>query len=601
MAQRIRIGGLCVALFVFAVAMGCDSGTRLPEGYMPEKESQKLVDKTLTVRLAPDLSHLNDAERKTVDILLEIGAIMHTLYENSRHRDATRGHAALLALHDELGQPVATQNLLDIYRRAKGPIVRNLDNDLVPFIPVEERPKGRNVYPWGIEREELDAFIGDDEARRADILHVRRVVRRTEAAAVQQDLQTLRRHELIRGLHPDLESKLESLLENGTPAFYTVPYSVAYAPELTRVNELLNQAADIIEETDADFAGYLRHRALDILRDDYEAGDAAWVTGRFGNINAQIGSYEVYDDALYGVKSFFSTSVLIRERAMSSSLESVLTWLQELEDILPYDHHKKVRTDIPVGVYEVVADFGQARGTNTATILPNEAYITRKYGRTILLRHNLMMDEGLFAARQAAFNAAVTEDFHEHYNARGDFFRTLFHEIGHYLGVDQTHDGRTLDLALEEKSSVIEELKADLVSLYLVKKLFKKGYYDNSRKFGVQASGIRRTLRKNQPGKTAVYATMQLMQMNYYLEKGLLEYDAAANKIIIHRDQYHQAVEAMLREVLELQYRGDKAAATAFIDKYSTWDEDLHQRIADAMIAAETARWGLVRYAVFGE
>ena len=32
-----------------------------------------------------------------------------------------------------------------------------------------------------------------------------------------------------------------------------------------------------------------------------------------------------------------------------------------------------IREDIPVGVYDVIADFGQSRGGNTASILPNEA------------------------------------------------------------------------------------------------------------------------------------------------------------------------------------------------------------------------------------
>ena len=31
---------------------------------------------------------------------------------------------------------------------------------------------------------------------------------------------------------------------------------------------------------DAEFAGYLRNRARDLLSNDYESGDAAWVTGR---------------------------------------------------------------------------------------------------------------------------------------------------------------------------------------------------------------------------------------------------------------------------------------------------------------------------------
>ena len=51
---------------------------------------------------------------------------------------------------------------------------------------------------------------------------------------------------------------------------------------------------------------------------------------------------------------------------------------------------EKSKSDISVGVYNIVADFGQSRGANTATILPNDADHTRKYGRTILLRYNIM-------------------------------------------------------------------------------------------------------------------------------------------------------------------------------------------------------------------
>ena len=57
-------------------------------------------------------------------------------------------------------------------------------------------------------------------------------------------------------------------------------------------------AADAVEADDAEFAGYLRNRGRDLLSNDYESGDAAWVTGRFGRLNAQIGTYETYDDAL---------------------------------------------------------------------------------------------------------------------------------------------------------------------------------------------------------------------------------------------------------------------------------------------------------------
>src|SRR5260221_14782771 len=99
--------------------------------------------------------------------------------------------------------------------------------------------------------------------------------------------------------------------------------------------------------------------------------------------------------------------------------------LQALEDSLPYDHHKKVREDIPVGVYDVVADFGQARGGNTATILPNESYLARRYGRTILLRANIMPDQSIFESTVNNLDVAVGPEQAKDLINESNFYGTL--------------------------------------------------------------------------------------------------------------------------------------------------------------------------------
>ncbi|MFQ5510490.1 MAG: NUDIX hydrolase [Candidatus Krumholzibacteriia bacterium] len=599
-ARRLNLVLSCVFSMCVVAQGAC--ARKLPGGYMSEKTSQQILDKTLDITLSPDLSHLNDAEKAALRLLLDVGDMMQTLYEQSRHHQALAAYEALRKLDEKLEHPRATRNLLDVYRLFKGPIARGLDGKVRTFLPVDPKTPGRNVYPWGVSKEEIDDYLAGHPQARASLLHARTVVRRATTENLRTDIRTIERYGIVDVLHPGLRNSLSDLVAAADEGgFYAAPYSVAYAADLRAVYDRLQEAAGLIEETDVEFARYLRQRAVDLLRDNYEAGDAAWVTGRFGNLNAQIGSYETYDDELYGVKSFFGASVLVKDPVMSSSLATVTKWLQELEDMMPYENHKSVRQDIPIGVYDVIADFGQARGTNTATILPNESYITRKYGRTILIRKNILQHPGLFTLRKRAFEAAVSDEFHEDYGSDGDLFRTLFHEIGHYLGPDLTRDGRTLDIALEEDASIFEELKADLVSLYVAKRLFKKRYYPEPRLRAVQASGIRRVLRKNRPRKTQTYATMQLMQMNYFLETGLLTYDRGLKRLVIHRGLYHQTVEAMLRQVMALQFEGDKEAADRFIDKYTTWDKALHGRIAAAMKNVETHRYALVRYGALGE
>jgi len=74
----------------------------------------------------------------------------------------------------------------------------------------------------------------------------------------------------------------------------------------------------------------------------------------------------------------------------SARVAKAMGALQTIEDSLPYEQHRRVRENIPVGVYDVIADFGQARGGNTATILPNDPLFASRYGPTILLRGNIM-------------------------------------------------------------------------------------------------------------------------------------------------------------------------------------------------------------------
>jgi hypothetical protein len=565
----------------------------LPAGYWPLEKSQPLVDKTQTIRLTSDLSKLSEGERKAVTKLIEAGQIFQKLYEEQRHRQALSSYRELVQLDKRTGSTPATQNLLTLYRLFQGPIATTLDNKREPFLPVDPLQPGKNVYAWGITKEAIDP-------KRSDLLDPRSVVRYATADNLRADIATLNKYPALQTLHPKLLSELQRLKPAEKP-LYSVPYAVAYADDLMKAYGLLNDAADAVEKDDEEFARYLRNRARDLLSNDYESGDASWVTGHFKNLNAQIGSYETYDDELFGVKTFFSFCVFQNRQKETTALRQAMKGLQALEDSLPYQNHKKVREDIPVGVYDVVADFGQSRGGNTATILPNEAYLARRYGRTILLRANIMRDPSIFESIEHILAAAIGEQQAKELTPDGNFYRTLWHEVGHYLGVDRTRDGRDLDEALQDDSNALEEMKADLVSLFVAEALHKQGYYTDAQLRSVYAGGILRVLQNNRPRRDQPYNTMQLMQWNFFLENGLLSFDPATKTMRVHYEKYHDVVGKMLERTLAVQYEGDKATADKFIDQYTTWDENLHGAIAANIRAQQQYRFRLFKYAALGE
>jgi hypothetical protein len=598
---RVRIGlnALVAAMTCFvAVAR---AGGEPPAGYWPSARSRAILDRTQTVRLAPALGDLTPGERTAVARLIEAGGELQRVYEDSRHPQALASFEALARLHAATGTSAATGDLLDLYRLFQGPIATTLDNQRLPFLPVGPYSPNRNVYPPGMTREELQRLAGEARPGAADLLAGRTVVRAATAANLDRDLAVLSSYPVLDALHPGLGERLRALRAGPESRAYAIPQSVRWPAELTAASRLLSEAADAVEADDAEFAGYLRNRARDLLSDDYESGDASWVTGRFRRLNAQIGAYETYDDSLFGAKAFMSMSLLKRDLEASERLQEAIGNLQAIEDALPYQPHRRVRDEVPIGVYEVIADFGQARGANTATILPNDPLFTRRYGRTILLRENVLRDAALFANSKVAWDAVVAPEFAGDLTQDGDLHRTLWHEIGHYLGPDRDRQGNTLDLGLGAMADSYEEMKSDLIALHTVPALRLSGYYDEAGARAVYAGGIRRVLQKVEPRRDQPYQTMQLMQFNWFLAHGLLSFDRKTKRLGIEYGRYGQVVGELLAEVLAIQQSGDQARAAAFMDRWTEWRRDLHEVLARRMRDSARYRYVLVRYGALGE
>ncbi len=184
--------------------------SNLPPGYWPLEKSQPIIDKTQTIRLAPDLSHLSEAERKAIGKLLEVGNIFQGLYERQRHPQASNAYRDLVQL-DKRGSSPATQNLLALYRLNQGPIATTLENKREPFLPVDPVEPGKNMYPWGVKKEDVETYLAAHPEQRAAVMGIRTVVRRATVENLSEDLGALKRHPALATLHPGLQAELSEL------------------------------------------------------------------------------------------------------------------------------------------------------------------------------------------------------------------------------------------------------------------------------------------------------------------------------------------------------------------------------------------------------
>ena len=62
-SKRFKIAAAVMLLVLVPAVL---LAVKLPKGHMSEKDSNRILDKTVTIRMDPDLSQLTDAERNLI-------------------------------------------------------------------------------------------------------------------------------------------------------------------------------------------------------------------------------------------------------------------------------------------------------------------------------------------------------------------------------------------------------------------------------------------------------------------------------------------------------------------------------------------------------
>ena len=159
------------AMLLGAAAPGATPAAE-PAAVLSPDETAAILQKTATLRLAPDLSRLTAGERAAVEQLLQVGGIFQRLYEDARHPEAERERNRLLDEARSAGaaSPPAESDAARLFRLFQGPIATTLDNRRVPFLPVAAEEPGKNVYPAGITAAEVESFLAAHPERRSSTI-----------------------------------------------------------------------------------------------------------------------------------------------------------------------------------------------------------------------------------------------------------------------------------------------------------------------------------------------------------------------------------------------------------------------------------------------
>jgi hypothetical protein len=516
---------LKISMLFLVSALACETAPPPEEN---REEGAPGVDVRLgrytTVRLETDLSVLTDSERKMIPHLIRAAESMDRTYWEQAFGDKEK---LLSALESEDARRYAEINY--------GPWDRLDENE--PFVEgFEQKPEGANFYPEDMTREELETAATQSEEKATALKGLYTMVRRDE-----------------RG---DLTA---------------IPYSVFFEESFGVAAEELRQAAELAE--DPGLKKYLTLRAQALLTDDYRASDMAWMDMKDNTLDIVIGPIETYEDKLFGYKAANEAFVLVKDKEWSGRLSRYIALLPELQKALPVPDEYKRETpglDSDLNAYDVVyyAGDGNAGVKAIAVNLPNDEEVQLQKGARRLQLKNAMrakFDKILVPVAEVLIAESQRGGI-----AFDPFFENvMFHEVAHGLGIKNTLDGkRTVRSALKEQNSALEEAKADVLGLFMVKELAARGELDDSEIRDNYVTFLASIFRSVRFGSADAHGRANLMQLSFLEEKGAFVYEPETETYRVDIGKMEQAVRELAAAILKFQGDGDYQGLVRFQEKY---------------------------------
>ena len=486
-------------------------------------EMQKNLNKYVSVKLTSDITKLTENQRKMLPLLIKAADKMNDLFWYEAYGNK-----------DQLLNSVTDEDTKRFIQINYGPWDRLDGNN--PFLDgMGKKPDGANFYPEDMSKAEFEAFDSADKAS------------------------------LYTFVRRDGDGKL-----------YTIPYHKQFESQVQEVSALLMEASQFAE--DDGFKNYLELRAQALLDDNYQKSDLAWMDMKTNGIDIVIGPIETYEDQLFGNKAAHEGYVLIKDMDWSKRLEKFSAFLPELQKGLPVDAAYKQETpgtDSDLNAYDVVYYAGDCNaGSKTIAInLPNDETVQLEKGtRRLQLKNSMRAKFDKILVPIA--DVLIEESQRKHITFDAFFANTMFHEVAHGLGIKNTINGKgTVRGALKEHASALEEGKADILGLYMVEQLHKKGELTEDLKNNMVTfmAGIFRSVRF---GASSAHGKANMIRFNFFKEKGAFTRNEDGT-YKVNFDKMQSAMEDLSKLILTFQGNGDYEGVAKLVEEKGMISEEL--------------------------
>ncbi|MFQ5708504.1 MAG: peptidase [bacterium] len=482
------------------------------------------------VEISADISFLPKNEQKALAKLIQASKYMDEIFLRQVWDQNPLYRKALKNRKDDLGRKA-----YEYFKICFGPWDR-LDEHDAPFVGEIQKPKGAGFYPDNLTKEEFEKYKNE---------------------------------------HPDEAKALTSLftmIGRQDGHLIAQPYSEVFKKWLEPSAKLMQEAAALTRN--ASLKTFLESRAAAFLSNDYHDSDVAWMD-LDSPIEITIGPYEVYEDKLFGYKASFESFVTVTDPAESQKLARYKSELPAMERNLPIpDKMKNLQrgSESPIRVVDEVYTAGDTKaGVQTIAFnLPNDETVREQKGSKKVLLRNVITAKYKKILKPIAERLVEKEQL-PFLSAAAFTNEVLFHELSHGLGPGKiVVNGRATEVRRELKDlySAVEEAKADVMGVYNLHFMIKKGLLPESARKEIAVTYLAGLFRGVRFGVGEAHGKGSALQFNYLLNKAALVYDKTTSKFAVNFDRFENGIRDLVHDICVLQARGDYAGTQKLLDKY---------------------------------
>ena len=462
-----------------------------------------------------------------------------------------------------------------LFDAQKGVCSLDRESNMIELAKGVSMRAGKGVYPQDLEKDEFHQILINmlkdgkvDEV--AKILNQRSVVERAGNELVATDYVDKFRDDFAY-----MASELEKAAEVSTNADFN-EFLKLQAKALRTADPMLDAYADkkwaTLQDTPLEFTitrenysdelteTVVENPELKKLLDENGIVPVAkdFLGGRVGIINKK------GTDAILNVKKFLPL--------MAQNMPFKDDYIQNINP----DGQDSKQTMVDADLVAVTGDVGEFRaGITLAENLPNDDKLSIREldgGRRNVYHRQirLITSEDAREKMKKRLDATLNPELHKYYNDEADHWFTVGHENGHSLGPKSGTEG------LGKYKSIIEENKADMISLAMLDVLTEAGMYTPEQREQIIVTYAADNMMTSKPTMSQAHRVRSVMQNYYFIKEGAMEIskDGVLN---VNIDKMVPTARKMLEEIIQVQMKGEFSKAEKYVTDYFVWTPEMEK------------------------